>query len=96
MEAAKKKASDLSKEAKETKEEMRPCRMDRDYHVEVANKKFAINDDLQGKLQASTTKCEQLSSEVESLKDSHAKTLSEMTEELEDTKDAIKVCFYMF
>ena len=46
LEAARKKASDLSKEAKETKEELRTCHMDRDYHVEVANKKSAINDDL--------------------------------------------------
>ena len=31
-----------------------------------------------------------------SLKESNDKTVSELTDELEDAKDAIKVCFYMF
>ena len=65
-----------------------PCRL--------SYKKSPLNDDLQGKLQASTSKCEQLTTEMESLKESHAKALSEQAEELEDAKDAIKVCFYMF
>ena len=46
-------------------------------------------DDLQ-------KKCDQLTTEVESLKESHAKAFSEQAEELKDAKDAIKVCFYMF
>ena len=83
LEAAKKAASEAVKEAKEKKEELRTCRLDRDYHADLENQKSSLNDD-------------QLSLEVESLKDSHAKTLSELTEELEDAKDAIKVCFYMF
>ena len=38
LEAAKKKASDSAKEAKETREELRTCRMDRDYHVDLATR----------------------------------------------------------
>ena len=87
--AAKKAASEATKEAKEKKEELRTCRLDRDYHAELANQKFSLVDGLQ-------KKCGELSTEMESLKDSHAKALSELTEELEDAKDAIKVCFYMF
>ena len=89
LEAAKKAASeaakeakDAIKEAKEKKEELRTCRLDRDYHADLANTKASLVDNLQ--------------KETESLKESHAKTVSELTEELEDAKDAIKVCFYMF
>ena len=86
---AAKEAKDAIKEAKEKKEELRTCRLDRDYHADLANQKSSLADDLQ-------KKCEQLTAEVESLKESHAKALSEQAEELEDAKDAIKVCFYMF
>ena len=89
LEAAKKAASeaakeakDAIKEAKEKKEELRTCRLDRDYHADLANTKASLVDNLQ--------------KETESLKESHAKTVSELTEELKDAKDAIKVCFYMF
>ena len=89
LEAAKKAASeaakeakDAIKEAKEKKEELRTCRLDRDYHADFANTKASLVDNLQ--------------KETESLKESHAKTVSELTEELENAKDAIKVCFYMF
>lgn len=68
LEAAKKAVSEATKEAKEKKEELRTCRLDRDYHADLANQKSALNDDLQLKLRASTLKCEQLSSEVKSLK----------------------------
>ena len=86
---ATKEAKDAIKEAKEKKEELRTCRLDRDYHAELANQKSSLVDDLQ-------KKCGQLTTEMESLKESHAKALSEQAEELEDAKDAIKVCFYMF
>ena len=39
---------------------------------------------------------ESLEKETACLKESHAKAVSELTEELEDAKDAIKVCFYIF
>ena len=85
MEAAKqealnyaKEAKDAIKEAKEKKEELRTCRLDRDYHADLANTKASLVEDLQ--------------KEVASLKESN----SELSEELEDDKDAIKVCFYMF
>ena len=85
MEAAKQAASDAAneakdaiKEAKEKKEEIRTCRLDRDYHADLANTKASSVEDLQKK--------------VASLKESN----SELTDELEDAKDAIKVCFYMF
>ena len=77
-----KEAKDAIKEAKEKKEELRTCRLDRDYHADLANQKSSLVNDLQKK--------------TEPLKESHAKTVSELTEELEDAKDAIKVCFYMF
>ena len=89
LEAAKQAASDAAKEAKdaireakEKKEELRTCRLDRDYHADLANTKATLVEDLQ--------------KEVASLKESHDKTISELTDELEDAKDAIKVCFYMF
>ena len=86
MEAAKQAASDAAKEAikeaKEKKEELRTCRLDRDYHADLANTKASLVEDLQ--------------KEVASLKESNDKAVSELTDELEDAKDAIKVCFYMF
>ena len=89
LEAAKQAASDAAKEAKdaireakEKKEELRTCRLDRDYHADLANKKSSLVEGLE--------------KETASLKESHAKAVSELTEELEDAKDAIKVCFYMF
>ena len=75
---AAKEAKDAIKEAKEKKEELRTCRLDRDYHVDLANTKASLVEDLQ--------------KEVASLKESN----SELSDELEDAKDAIKVCFYMF
>ena len=65
---AAKEAKDAIKEAKEKKEELRTCRLDRDYHADLANKKSSLVEDLQ--------------KETESLKESHAKTVSELTEEL--------------
>ena len=77
-----KEAKEAIKEAKEKKDELRTCRLDRDYHADLANTKASLVEDLQ--------------KEVASLKESHDKTVSELTDELEDAKDAIKVCFYMF
>ena len=79
---AAKEAKDAIREAKEKKEELRTCRLDRDYHADLANKKSSLVEGLE--------------KETASLKESHAKAVSELTEELEDTKDAMKVCFYMF
>ena len=76
---AAKEAKDAIKEAKEKKEELRTCRLDRDYHLDLANTKATLVEDLQ--------------KEVASLKESHDKTISELTDELEDAKDAIKMCF---
>lgn len=93
---AAKEAKEAIKEAKEKKEELRTCHLDRDYHAHFANQKSSLVDDLQINMQAQTTKCKQLTAEVESLKESHAKTLAEQAGELKDAKDAIKICFYMF
>ena len=79
---AAKEAKDAIREAKEKKEELRTCRLDRDYHADLANKKSSLVEGLE--------------KETASLKESHAKAVSELSEELEDAKDAIKVCFYMF
>lgn len=79
---ATKEAKDATREAKEKKEELRTCRLDRDYHADLANKKSSL--------------VESLEKETASLKESHAKAISDLSEELEDAKDAIKVCFYMF
>ena len=75
---AAKEAKDAIKEAKEKKEELRTCRLDRDYHADLANKKSSLVEGLE--------------KEVASLQESKA----ELSDELEDAKDAIKVCFYMF
>ena len=47
-------------------------------------------------MQAEVQKGEQLAAEVESLKDMNAKMLVEHAEEIEDSKDVVKMCFYMF
>ena len=75
---AAKEAKEATREAKEKKEELRTCRLDRDYHADLANTKASLVEGLE--------------KEVASLKESKA----ELTDELEDAKDAIKVCFYMF
>ena len=75
---AAKEAKDAIKEAKEKKEELRTCRLDRDYHADLANQKSSLAANLEKK--------------VASLEESKA----ELSDELEDAKDAIKVCFYMF
>lgn len=110
LETARMAASEATKEAKERKKELRTCRLDRDYHADVANQKTFLANTLQNYLQAQTTRCEQLTAEMESLKEVYAMALVEVeslkefnakaslehAEEIEDVKDAIKICFYMF
>lgn len=96
VEAATEAAAEAVKELKETKETLRTCQLDRNYHKEAAEKTTTLNNDLQNNLQAETLKCEQLAEEVNSLKEEKKKMLKEHAEELEDSKEAIKICFYMF
>ena len=50
VETAKKVASEATKEAKEMKEELRTCRIDRDYHKDAAETRTALVSELQGHL----------------------------------------------
>lgn len=49
LETTKKAASEATKEAKDKKEELRTCRLGRDYHAELANQKSSLVDGLQKK-----------------------------------------------
>ena len=95
VDAAKKAAAEAVKEAKEVKEALRTCQLDRDYHKEVVEKKTALASDLQDNLQAEALKCEQYAAQVKILEEEKAKLLQDHAEELEDSKDAVKICFYM-
>ena len=68
-EVSKNVASEATKEAKQTKEELRTCRIDRDYHKDVAETRTALVSELQGHLQAKVQKGKQLAAEVDSLKE---------------------------
>ena len=57
-EAAKRAAAEIAKETKEVKEELRTCRLDRDYHKEATEKKCAFARKLQDNLQVEVLKCE--------------------------------------
>lgn len=84
------------KETKEVKEALRTCKLDRDYHQEVAEKKTDVASDLQNNLEVESLKCEQLASQVKSLEEEKNKLLKEHAEELEGSRDAVKIYFYMF
>ena len=51
-EIAKTTAVEAVKEAKLIKEELRTCRVGKDYHVDLANQKTSLNSNLQNDLQA--------------------------------------------
>ena len=59
-ESSKTAASKAVKEAKEIKEELRTCQLDREYHRGVATEKTTLADDLQIDLQAQMDKCSEL------------------------------------
>ena len=92
VESLRRLASEADKEAKEVKEELRTCKLDREYHKDVADKKTALADTLQKDLQAQVEKCDELTTENNQQK----KLLEEQAEELLDYKDSVDICFYMF
>lgn len=94
--AAMKAAAEEVKEAKEGKEALRTCKLDTDYHLEVAEKKTAVASDLQNNLEAESLKCEHLALQVKHLEEEKSRLLEEHVEELEDSIDAIKIYFSMF
>ena len=54
-------ASKAVKEAKEIREELRTCQLDREYHRGVAEEKTSLVDTLQKDLQSQVDKCLELS-----------------------------------
>ena len=52
--------------------------------------------DLQNNLEAESLKCEQLALQVKNLEEENSRLLKEHAGESEDSKDAVKICFYMF
>ena len=95
-EAAKQVVAEVTKEAKEIREALRTCGLDRDYHKEVIEKKIALACNLQDNLQVESSRCKQLASEVQALKEEKSRLLEEHVEEIEDNKDVVKIYFYMF
>ena len=93
---ATKDAKQLKEDAKRLKEDLQTLRLDKDYQASLVDQKTSLVETLQGDLQSATLKSEQLAGEVESLKDFNATAAVAQAEELEDSKDAIKSCFYMF
>lgn len=95
-ETAKKTATEAVKEAKLTREELRTCQLNREYHKEVAETKTSLASNLHNDLQAQTEKCGELAAELKQLKEQKKNMLADHAKELEDIKDAVKICFYMF
>ena len=91
-ESSKAAASKAIKEAKEIKEELRTCRLDKEYHQGVATEKTTLADDLQKNLQAQVDKCLDLTRENRE----KVRLLEEKEEEILDYKDSVDICFYMF
>ena len=91
-ESSKAAASKAIKEAKEIKEELRTCRLDKEYHLGVATEKTTLADDLQKNLQAQIDKCLDLTRENRE----KVRLLEEKEEEILDYKDSVDICFYMF
>ena len=91
-ESSKAAASKAIKEAKEIKEELRTCHLDREYHRGVAEEKTSLVDTLQKDLQSQVDKCLELSRKDEE----KARLLEERDEEILDYKDSVDICFYMF
>ena len=91
-ESSKAAASKAIKEAKEIKEELRTCRLDKEYHLGVATEKTTLADDLQKNLQAQIDKCLDLTRENRE----KVRLLEEKDEEILDYKDSVDICFYMF
>lgn len=54
------------------------CRLDKDYHACLANHKTTLANTLQNDLEAQTTRYEQLTAKVDSLKEVNAKALAEV------------------
>lgn len=110
LKTTKKAVSEANKDAKEKKEDLWTYRLDRDYHTDLAQQKTSLASTFQNDLQAQTLKCDQLTDEVESLKEAKAKALAEVeslkkfnakaalehVDEMEDAKDAVKICVYLF
>ena len=95
-ESSKKAASEATKEAKQIKEELRTCQLDREYHKDVAEKQTALVDNLQKDLQAQIERCGELIAENNQPNEDKKKMFEEHAEELIDYKDAVDVYFYMF
>ena len=91
-ESSKAAASKAIKEVKEIKEELRTCRLDKEYHQGVATEKTTLADDLQKNLQAQVDKCLDLTRENRE----KVRLLEEKEEEILDYKDSVDICFYMF
>ena len=53
-ESSRRLASEANKEVKEVKEELRTCKLNREYHKDVTDKKTALVDTLQNDLQSQT------------------------------------------
>ena len=85
-------ASEATNEVREVKEELRTCKLDMEYHKDVADKKIALVDSLQIDLQTQVEKCGELAAENAQQK----KLLDEQAEEILDYKDSVDICFYMF
>ena len=107
VESSRKAASEATKEVKEIKEYLQTCRLDRDYHKDLVEKKTALVDNLQNDLQTQTEQCGKMSAENIQLKEARQKLLEDHAEEkkklldnhageLEDYKDVVDICFFMF
>ena len=64
-----KEAKDSIKEAKEKKEELRTCRLDRDYHADLANTKASLVDELQKEVASLKESKAELADELKDAKD---------------------------
>lgn len=64
VKTAKKATTEAIKEAKLTREELRTCQLDREYHQEVVETKTSLASNLQNDLHAQTEKCGELAAEV--------------------------------
>ena len=91
-ESSKAAASKAIKEAKEIKEELRTCQLDREYHRGVAEEKTSLADTLQKDLQSEIDKCLDLTRENRE----KVRLLEDKDEEILDYKDSVDICFYMF
>ena len=91
-ESSKAAASKAIKEAKEIKEELRTCQLDREYHRGVAEEKTSLADTLQKDLQSQIDKCLDLTRENRE----KVRLLEDKDEEILDYKDSVDICFYMF